>query len=68
MQKNGHNPQTMPQKTLDVHGLARYLGIGINGAYALARRPDFPAIRISERRIIIPVDVLDRWLEEQAGV
>lgn len=51
---------------LNVHELADILGISRPRAYELARQKDFPAIRVSERRIIIPVDGLCRWLEDEA--
>ena len=47
--------------------VARLLNIGRNAAYELAGRSDFPAVRISERRIIVPADRLSAWLEQQAG-
>ena len=53
--------------TLSVDELAHELGISKPLAYELARREGFPAIRISERRIIIPVDALRAWLNSNAG-
>ena len=47
--------------------LAEALGISKPTAYELCNREDFPAIRVTPRRIIIPVDGLQRWLEEQSG-
>ena len=52
--------------TLSVEEMAKMLGISRPIAYELSRKEGFPAIRVSERRIIIPVDSLKRWLEEQA--
>ena len=52
---------------LSVEELAQELGISKPIAYELARREGFPAIRISERRIIIPVDALRSWLNANAG-
>lgn len=49
-----------------VKELSEQLGIALERAYALCNDPNFPAVRISPRRIIIPVDCLTRWLEEQA--
>ena len=51
---------------LNVEELADTLGISKPTAYQLARKNGFPAIRVSERRIIIPVDSLCRWLEAEA--
>lgn len=52
---------------IDVDELAEALGISKPTAYELCNREDFPAIRVTPRRIIIPVDGLQRWLEEQSG-
>ena len=45
--------------------VAGVLGIGIAHAYEVARRRDFPTIKIGSR-IIVPRDRLIQWLEEQA--
>ena len=53
--------------TLSVDELAKELGISKPIAYELIKREGFPSIRISERRIIIPVDALRSWLNANAG-
>ncbi len=53
---------------INVHELAAMLGISVPRAYDLTKRVGFPAIRVSERRIIIPTEALRRWLNDQAGV
>ena len=53
--------------TLSVEEMALELGISKPVAYELTRREGFPAIRISERRIIIPVDGLRNWLNTEAA-
>lgn len=45
--------------------VGQLLGIGRNRAYDLCRRPGFPAIRVGENSIIVPVDALRRWLDAQ---
>lgn len=55
------------KRAIDVDELAEALGISKPMAYELCNREDFPAIRVTPRRIIIPVDGLQRWLEEQSG-
>lgn len=55
------------KRAIDVDELAEALGISKPTAYELCNRVDFPAIRVTPRRIIIPVDGLQRWLEEQSG-
>lgn len=44
--------------------LQKEWGIGKNTAYALVNREDFPKIRVG-RKILIPRDALNRWLERQ---
>lgn len=56
-----------PKATYSVQEVADILGISKPTAYELCNREDFPAIRVTPRRIIIPVDGLQRWLEEQSG-
>lgn len=57
----------MERLTYTVREAAKVLGVGMNTAYELVNRPDFPAIRLSERRIVVPVDGLKVWLDQQAG-
>ena len=59
----------MPKEklTLSVEELAVELGISKPLAYELTKREGFPSIRISERRIIIPVDALRVWLNTHVG-
>jgi excisionase family DNA binding protein len=38
------------------------LGVGKDAVYALARQPDFPAIRVG-RRYVVAKEALRRWLE-----
>lgn len=47
---------------LSVKQAAQYLGIGLNSAYRLVHRKDFPSVKIG-KRIIIPKVHLDRWIE-----
>ena len=51
---------------LSVHELADTLGISRPVAYELIKKNGFPAVRVSERRIIIPVEALCKWLEAEA--
>ena len=57
---------TVDKLTLSVSELATSLGISKPLAYELTRREGFPAVRVSERRIIIPVDRLKVWLNTNA--
>ena len=63
MAKIGSSTKT----THNVREVADILGICLPAVYELCGRKDFPAIRVTPRRIIIPVDGLQRWLEEQSG-
>lgn len=58
---------TNEKLTLSVEEMANELGISRPIAYELIKREGFPAIRISERRIIIPVEALRNWLNKNAG-
>ena len=53
--------------TYTVKEAAQEIGVSLSTARNLCRRPDFPAVRISPRRIVIPRDALYRWLQENAG-
>ena len=53
--------------TISVEEMASMLGISRPVAYELTKREGFPAVRVSERRIIVPVEALKRWLNEQAA-
>lgn len=51
----------------NVPELAKLLDVSLASAYQLCRQPDFPAIRVSPRRIVIPVDGLKAWMERNAN-
>lgn len=51
--------------TVSVDELAQMLGVSRPVAYQLAHQDGFPAIRVSDRRIVVPVDALKSWLEKQ---
>lgn len=56
---------TILRKTHIVREIAAILGVSIPTAYALCASEGFPAIRIGQRKIVIPIDAFDRWLDEQ---
>lgn len=57
----------MPEKlTVTVDEMAQMLGVSRPVAYQLAHREGFPAVRISDRRIVIPVESLKHWIAAQA--
>lgn len=57
---------TTNRMVFSVEEMARELGISRPVAYELVKKDGFPAVRISERRIVIPTDKLRTWLNSQA--
>ena len=47
--------------------IARELNISKPTAYELAASAGFPAIRIGERRIVVPTEAFKVWLEREAA-
>ena len=47
-----------------VEEMAKMLGISRPTAYELTKKEGFPAIRVSDRLIIIPMERLQKWLNE----
>lgn len=56
----------MEQKTMSVQEVANALGISRTTAYEVVNRADFPAIRVSPRRIVVPVSEFNEWLKKEA--
>ena len=52
--------------TVSVEEMAEMLGISRSIAYQIIKEKDFPVVRVSERRLIIPVKSLEKWLEARA--
>lgn len=57
---------TKEKTVLSVDELAEVLGVSRPVAYQLVKRRDFPAVRVSARRIVIPVASLETWLTREA--
>ena len=55
------------RKAYNVTEIAAILGVSRPTAYELASREDFPSIRVSGRRIVVPCDAFERWMQEQAA-
>ncbi len=53
--------------TYSVKEVAEYLGIGMNAAYELVHQPDFPVLKIGERRIVIPIEAFNDWIKLNTG-
>lgn len=52
----------------DVFGpteLARILGVQVQTGYNLVKRPDFPSIKISEKKYVVDKQSFIRWMEAQ---
>lgn len=45
--------------------LKEMLGIALRSVYKLMQRPDFPAIKVSARRYVVPKDAFEKWINEQ---
>ena len=52
---------------LKVEHVAEYLGVSRATAYELAKQPDFPALRINAKRVVIPRDRFLQWVDGKAG-
>lgn len=46
---------------------AKIIGISRNAMYDLIKQEGFPAIRVSEKRIVIPAEALEKWLADPAN-
>ena len=55
----------MEKLTITVEEMANVVGVSRPKAYELIHKEGFPTVRIG-RRVVIPIDGLKRWLEEQA--
>ena len=58
---------SMEKTVMSVRELSEVLGVSVPTAYEIANRDSFPSIRISERRIIIPIAAFNTWLEKQVS-
>ena len=54
------------RKTYNVKEVAAILGVSRPTAYELVSREDFPSIRVGGRRIVVPCEAFERWMQEQA--
>ena len=56
----------MTNKLLSVQEAAGRLGCNPKTVYRLAKRADFPALRVGEKRIAIPSNLLENRIENKA--
>ena len=61
----GRKPQ-MKRMVYSVAEVASLLDINLAAAYELARSRNFPSIKVSPRRIVIPKQAFHRWLDNAA--
>ena len=54
--------------TLGADELAGYFGVSRSTAYALLRRPDFPAIKLGNTRLIVQKEKFKIWCDQQSGI
>ncbi len=54
--------------TLKVEQVAEILQVGRNTAYSLTRQKGFPAVRVGEKRVVIPRDRFLQWLNDNADL
>lgn len=64
---SGKSIETREKLALSVSEVSDVLGICRPAVYELLKRDGFPSVRVSDRRIVVPVSALRRWLDEQAG-
>lgn len=55
----------MEKLAVTVPEMAKMLGIGINNAYMLTKRRDFPSIRVG-KKILVPVEALKKWVIQES--
>lgn len=53
----------MKKKVYTVNEAAQLLGVSQQVLYRATQQEGFPLVRLSPRRILIPADGLERWLE-----
>lgn len=56
----------MKNKFLTVKEFRTIYGIGHNYAYKIVNQPDFPAIKLGNKKMINPLKV-DKWFDDNAG-
>lgn len=47
--------------------ISKILGLSMPLVYQLLNRANFPSIRISEKRFVVPKEQFRRWLEEESS-
>lgn len=53
------------KKYYSISEACAHIGVGKSTFRTMMTRPGFPLVRVSPRRIIIPADLLDAWMEAE---
>lgn len=56
--------ENIQKRLLTIKQTKQYLNIGINAVYDLCKRPDFPVIKIGNKKFV-DWNELDNWIEAQ---
>lgn len=56
----------MEKMALNLKEVASMMGVCLSSVRKLCDDPSFPAIRVSPRRIVVPVDAFKVWLSNNA--
>ena len=65
MKSTSNNTKEQPPSFYSVEDIQHLLGIGRNSAYRLVRGKGFPSFFVGNR-IIIPTDLFQNWVTQQA--
>lgn len=52
-------------RMLNAYDIKRSTGMALANVYKLMKRQDFPTIRISARRYVVPEAAFLKWMEDQ---
>ena len=52
---------------LTIEDMARILRVSKTTALLLAKRPGFPAIRVKDKKIIVPLEKFKDWINEESN-
>ena len=63
--KNGD--QIMNKITMTVPEAAKCLGISRNTAYSMAQKGELPVLKLGQKRIVVPIAVLEKFIQQAEG-
>lgn len=50
---------------ISINKVAEIMGVSKSTAFNLAKNPDFPAIRVGTKRIVVPYEKFQEWINRQ---